>query len=234
MKRLAATMAFLFLLGALPALAAGPTEITVGGSGTVTLPPDLATVDATVETNAENINDAISENNARYGRVVSALVHAGIARTDVTLSNYNVNYNPKPKFVRPNDEQRYGYTVNRSFTVKVRRIAMAGQVIDACTSNGATAVNDVGFTVADSTPARDRAISLAVANAREVAQKIAGAAGLHIAGIKSVEYGGGPIVPQTVMMARAMPMAAPTPPTELDQSNVSVTVNVNVVFLAAP
>lgn len=227
-------MALLFLLGALPAFAAGPTEITVSGSGTVTLPPDLATVDATVETNASNINDAISENNARYGRVVAALAHAGIARTDVTLSNYNVNYNPKPNFVRPNDEQRYGYTVNRSFSVKVRHIAMAGQVIDACTSNGATAVNDVGFTIADSTPARDRAISLAVANARTIAQKIAGAAGLRIAGIKSMEYGGGPIVPQTVMMARAMPMAAPTPPTELDQSNVSVTVNVNVVFLAAP
>jgi hypothetical protein len=234
MKRLAAAMALLVLLGALPAPAAAPAEITVSGNGTVTLPPDLATMDATVETNAESINDAISENNARYERVVAALGRAGIARTDVTLSNYNVNYNPKPKFVRPNDEQRYGYTVNRSFSVKVHRIAMAGQAIDACTSNGATAVNDVGFTIANPVPARDRAISLAVANAREVALKIAGAAGLRIAGIKSMDYGGGPIEPQTIVMARAMPAPAPTPPTELDQSNVSVTVNVNVVFLAVP
>lgn len=233
MKRIAAAAFSLLLLafGSLPARAAGPTEVSISGTGSVTLPPDLATVTATVETNAPNITDAISNNNARYDRVVAALTHAGIARNDVTLSGYNVNYVPKPKLTPPSSEERYGYTVTRTFTVKVKRIAMAGQVVDACTSAGATGINDVGFGIADPAPARDRAIALAVDEAREMATKLANAAGLRIVGIKSMDLGGGPIVPQGVMMAKALPAATPT---QLDQSNVTVTVNVNVVFLAAP
>ncbi|HZZ00571.1 MAG TPA: SIMPL domain-containing protein [Candidatus Baltobacteraceae bacterium] len=229
-----APVALSFLLvicGALPARAAGPTELSISGTGSVTLPPDLATVDATVETNAPNITEAISDNNARYDRVVAALTRAGIARNDVTLSSYNVNYVPKPKITPPNSEERYGYTVTRGFNVKVRRIAMAGQVIDACTAAGATGINGVGFAIANPAPARDRAIAMAVDDARDTATKLATAAGLRIVGIKSLDLGGGPIVPQGIMMAKALPAAMPT---QFDQSNVTVTVNVNVVFLAAP
>src|SRR5215472_5634607 len=123
MKRIAAVALTLLLLsfGSLPARAAGPTELSVSGTGSVTLPPDLATVNATVETTAANISDAMSNNNARYDRVVAALTRAGIARSDITLSGYNVNYAPKPKFTPANSEERYGYTVTRAFSVKVKR-----------------------------------------------------------------------------------------------------------------
>lgn len=232
MNRPAVAMAFLFLLPALPAAAAeNPTEVSVSGVGSVTQPPDLATVQATIETNAPGITDAVSENSARYENVVTALTRAGIARADVTLSSYNVDYVPKPKPAPVNGDQRYGYTVTRSFTVKVRHIAMAGKVIDASTAAGATSVNDVGFAIADPADARNRAIALAVANAREIAQKAASAAGLRIVAIKSMDLGSGPIAPQGMAMAR---MAAAPLPTQLDQSNVTVTANVNVVFLAAP
>jgi uncharacterized protein YggE len=233
MNRLApAAMAFLFLLAASPAVAAPPTELSVSGMGSVTLVPDLATVDAAIETNAPTVTAAIGENNARYDRVVAALTHLGIARTDIALSNYNVNYNPKPESVTETQPgQQYGYTVTRTFSVKVRRITKAGEVVDACTAAGATGINGVSFGVADSKAARDRALTQAVADARASAEKLARAAGLHVVGIKSLDLGGGPIVPQ-VMMAKAAVTAMP--PTQFDQSNVTVTVNVNAVYLAQP
>jgi uncharacterized protein len=222
--------AFLAVTGGAAAAEPSATEITASGTGSVSLPPDLATVNATVETNAANANEAIAQNNTAYDRIVAALTKLGVARGDITLSYYNVNYNPRPAVMPPNPSgDRYGYTVSRSFSVKVRDIASAGRVSDACVGAGATAINGVGFGLADPNTARGAATTKAVAEARANAEALAAAAGLHIVSIKSIELmggGGGP-----VPMMRA---AVAAPSTELDQSNVNVTVSVSVVFLAEP
>lgn len=208
---------------------AGDTEITASGTGTVALAPDVAMVNAAVETNAETAGEAISQNNARYDRIVSALAKLGIARSDVTLAYYNVNYNPRPA-VSPSDSgERYGYTVTRSFSVKVRRIGSAGSVSDACIAAGATGINGVSFGLADSRAARAEAIAKAVAEARTNAEALARAASLRIVGMKSVQLTNSDLTgPMPVVMARA------SAPTQFDQSNVNVTLSVVVVFLAKP
>lgn len=224
-------MASLFLLAALPAVAAAPAELSVSGTGNVTLPPDVATVSAAVETNAESVTAAIAQNNARYDRIVAALSRAGIARRDVRLSNYNVNYNPKPQVVSPdNNGVRYGYTVSRDFSIEVRKIDNAGRVVDACTSAGATGINGVSFGLADPSAARARATELAVADGRARALTLARAANLHLISLKSLSLGG-PSAPQPMLRMAAGAIA---PNTQLDQSDVSVTVSVDAVYLAAP
>jgi uncharacterized protein YggE len=215
---------------AVAAEAAG-TEITTWGNGSVSLPPDMATISASVETNAANANDAISQNNARYERIVTALAGEGVARSDITLSYYNVNYNPRPQIMPPNSgAERYGYTVSRNFSVKVRKIASAGRVSDASIAAGATAINGVTFGLSNPAAARGEATRKAVADARTSAEALAAAAGLHIASIKSLQLGGAGPEPVTMMRAAAPANA----PTEFDQSNVNVTVSVSVVFLAGP
>lgn len=208
------------------------TEITVSGTGSVSLQPNMATINATIETNAQNANNAVSQNNATYERVVTALTQLGIARSDISLAYYNVNYNPKPAVMPPNGGgERYGYTVSRSFLVKVREIGKAGRVADACTSSGATAINGVSFGLSDPGVARGEATAKAVADARANAEALARATHLRITALKSVELAG-PTVP--VPMMRAMAAAVPNPPTEFDQSSVNVTVSITAVFLAEP
>jgi len=219
---------FAALTNIAPATANPVTEITAPGSGSVALPPDMATISATVETNADNANDAISQNNARYERIVTALAREGIARSDITLSYYNVNYNARPQIMPPNPGgERYGYTVTRNFSVKVRKIASAGRVSDASMGAGATAINGVTFGLSNPATARAEATRKAVADARANAQAVAAAAGMHISGIRRIEVGGGPPVPGPMMR-----VAAANAPTEFDQSNVNVTVSVSVVFIA--
>lgn len=211
----------------------GKTEIVVSGNGSVTLPPNVANVSAAVETNAANAGDAVSRNNAIYERIVAALEKTGIARSDVTLSYYNMNYNPKPHVLPPQpDGERYGYTVSRGFNVKVREIGNAGRVADACTGAGATAINGVSFGLADSSAARADATRKAVEDARANAEALAAAAHLHVAGIKSIELGGGGVFPPRP--EPMMKMAAANVPTQFDQSNVSVSVSVTVTFFAEP
>src|SRR5579863_10054871 len=134
-----------------PAVAAptGATEITASGNASLSLPPDVATVNAVVETNSANANDAIAQNNSIYDRVAAAVTKTGVARGDITLSYYNVSYNPRPTSGAPNPGERYGYTVSRSFSVKVREISSAGRVSDACIAAGATGINGVSFGLAD-------------------------------------------------------------------------------------
>jgi uncharacterized protein YggE len=211
----------------------GKTEISVAGTGSVTRTPDVANVGASVETTAPNADDAVSRNNEIYDRIVAALAKAGVARQDVTLSYYNMNYNPRPRVVPPqSDGERYGYTVSRGFNVKVRSIGNAGRVADACTSAGATAINGVTFDLADSSTALGEATRKAVADARARAEALAAASQLRIVGIKSIDLGGGgvfPPRPEPMMMK-----AASNAPTQFDQSNVNVSVSVNVTFIAEP
>lgn len=217
---------------AVPASQPAVTEIVVSGTGSVALPPDIATVDAAVETNAANANEAVSQNNTLYNRIVAALEAAGVGRDDISLAYYNMNYNPRPQNAAPNPGERYGYTVSRGFNVKVRDIARAGSVADACTNAGATSINGVSFGLANPNAARAQATAKAVADARSNAQALADAAHLRIVSIKSLELGGGGrVMPMPMMKLNTVAAAVPT---EFDQSNVSVTASVTVTFLAAP
>jgi hypothetical protein len=214
-----------------PAAAAPPllTEITVNGSGTVWLAPDVAIVSAGVDSNSASAADALAENNRSYERIVASLARIGIARTDIALRQYGVTYNAPPPVLPANPSgERYGYTVSRSFSVRVRDIAKAGEVTDACIGAGATAINGVGFEIADAQPARERAIAAAVADARKNAELLARDSSLRIVRVKSVAlnnatyFGEGTIARVT---ARS---------TAFDQGQVNVEASVTVVFLATP
>lgn len=210
----------------------GVTEITASGTGSVSIPPDMATVSAAVETNAARAEEAVSQNNQIYDRTVAALQKLGIARGDVTLAYYNVNYNPPPKVMPPaSNGERYGYAVSRTFSVKVRSIGKAGAVSDACIAAGATSINGVSFGLSDPSAARAQAIAKAEADARNAAEAMARTANVRIVSVKSIELqNGGTAGPPVPMGA----MARAATPTVFDQSNVSVSVWVTVVFIAEP
>jgi len=231
MKRTFICLLALFVAAASTAAVAraAPTEITAAGSASVSLPPDVATVNATVQTSSDNANAAVVQSNQIYDRVVAAVTKLGVARSDIVLGYYNIRYNPRPSVQPPNpSDEPYGYTVVRNFLVKVREIGKAGAVSDACVGAGVTSVNGIDFGLSNPNAARSEAIAKAVDDARAGAQAMARAAGLRIVGLKSVELGERPTV-QPLAMARVE--AAPT---NFDQSNVSVSVSVTAVFLAQP
>ncbi|HEY9086183.1 MAG TPA: SIMPL domain-containing protein [Candidatus Tyrphobacter sp.] len=229
--RFAALTALLLLLFPVAARAAAPAQIAVTGTGSVSLPPDQATVDAAIETNAQNARDAVSQNEAAYERIVAAVVALGVARSDITLAYYNVNYNPRPR-TNPSPGVQYGYTVNRSFAIKMQPISLAGNVVDAATSAGATAINGVYFGLRDTAAASREAMKKAVADAVEQGNALSASADLHIIGIESITLAGAyaPVPrPQGLRV-----VSAALAPTTFDNSNTTVTVTVNVVFLAKP
>jgi uncharacterized protein YggE len=233
MKKTLALVAMLLVATISAAPAATTTHITVSGEGTVALVPDQATIRASVVTNADSAENAVSQNNTIYAHLVDAAVATGVARDDITLAYYNINYNPRPK-PAPGEiapAGQFGYVVSRSFDVKVRSVAKTGTVVDALTKAGVTNVDNVSFGVADSSRALAIATAKAMADARTKADEIARAAGLHVVGIDQIAYGGGIRTPVPMMKTMAMSAAAPT---VFDSGNVNVTADLTVVFLAQP
>jgi uncharacterized protein YggE len=233
MKKTVALVAVLLVATIAAAPAATVTHISVNGEGTVALVPDQATIRASVVTNADGAENAVSQNNTIYAHLVDAAVSTGVARDDITLAYYNISYNPRPKpgpgEIAPTGQ--FGYVVSRSFDVKVRSVGKTGPVVDALTKAGVTNVENVSFGVADSSHALGTATAKAMADARTKADEIARAAGLHVVGIEQIASGGGIRTPMPMMKTMAVSAAAPT---VFDSGNVNVTADLTVVFLAQP
>jgi len=226
-----ALLATLFIAATAAAQSATLTQITVTGEGSVAVTPDQATVRASIETTAERAQDAVSQSNTTYAGVVRAVLASGVARSDITLAYYNLTYNPRPQPV-PNEPApvgRFGYTVTRTFDVKVRDLNKTGTVVDALSTAGVTNVESVTFTASNTAHARTEATTKAMADARAKAQDAARAAGLHISGVKRITLGGAAMV-QPLMRAATMAAA----PTVFDQGSVNVNASLTVVFLAQP
>lgn len=220
-------------LGAVAATAP-PVTISVGGSGTVTMVPDQATVQASVVTTAQTASDAVSQNNRAYALIVDAVTRAGITRSDIALTYYNVNYVRRPiPPATPQPYERYGYTVSRSFSIKVRHMDRAGAIVDAATHAGATNIDGVFFGLADAKHAREIAAQRAVADARAKAEALATAAGLHLRGVMSITMDTGSPVHPLVMRAMAASVIK-QPATVLDPGSVTVSADVSVVYGASP
>jgi len=217
--------------GAAPAAQQPPTEIVVTGTGSLTMQPNVATVSAAISTTSANSADAASQNNAIYQRVIGSLSKLKVARDDIALESYRINYNPKPKIVPPPpNAEIYGYTVWRTFAVKVRAMNDAGSVVDALTHAGVTQIYNVAFGLANDEAARAKALTLAVGDARGKATALAAASHLHLIGIKSISTEQGAFAPIAMKtMAAVSPVA-----TQFDPSNVNVSVSVSIVYLAAP
>jgi len=237
MKHVLAAIAALAVGLFTPSFAEAATQISVTGTGTVALLPDEATVNASIVTNDANAENATSQNSAAYERAVRELTGRGVNRSDITLSYYNVSYQPKPQNAPPNQPPQpgtYGYTVNRSFAVKVHDISKAGQIVDTLSPTAGIEINGVTFGLSNDTAARRSATNKAVADARAKAQAVAAAAGLRITNISRIDLEGaypGPIPLIRTMSAATLSAKVPT---ELDTGNVNVTVNVSVMFSASP
>src|SRR5580658_5332303 len=88
--------------GALAALSAGvllagpawaetlPPAISVTGEATVSVPPDLAEVEAGVTSDARTAHEASETNNATMSKLLAALKAAGIAEKDIQTSRLSL------------------------------------------------------------------------------------------------------------------------------------------------
>jgi uncharacterized protein len=192
LARLAAVSVLLAAVLALPAAAAAPGEqpdgITVTGTESVEVPPDVAEWSFGVHSRGSSARGALSANSSRIRRVVAALRAAGVAREDIRTQY--VSLYPD---MREGGEV-VGYYASNTVHAVVRNIGRSGAVIDAAVRAGANEVSGPNMTRSNHEELYDQALAAAYDHARAKAEALAKKLGVSVGAPTAVVEGaiGGP------------------------------------------
>jgi uncharacterized protein len=215
-------------LGACAAPTAVPArpQMTVSGTGTVRLAPDVATVNLGVTTQDTDIAQAVAANNLTAQAIAEAVQRLGVAPEDVRTSYFNVS--PQPQY-DPNGMPtgQTIYWVNNTLLVTLRQVDQLGTLLQAVVDAGANNINGISFDLSDKASAEEQARQAAMDDARERATRLAQAVGASLGEVlyisASSSYGGMTYAAAEVSGAGAT-SAVPIAPGTLDvQVSVSVT-----------
>lgn len=197
--------------------------IMVNGSGQVTLSPDMAFVSVGVQSQSENVGDALNENNQKAQNVASALRELGIEDKDIQTSSFSIY--PQQQYGPAGEITGTVYVVNNTVYVTVRDLQVLGRLLDVVVRTGANSINGVNFDVQDKSQAISEARRLAVESARSQAEEMAQAAGVALGDLQTMSvYSSQPVMP--VYEAKgAMAMDAAQVPVSAGQMVIRVEVS---------
>lgn len=159
-------------------------EIVVSGVASEFVKPDVATITIGVTTQGATVNEALTENNSKIEKVISAIVKTGVLSENIQTSNFgvspNYDYNKQPPLLK-------GYTVEHDLNIKTKS-EMISSVISAASSNGATNFYNVTFSVSNEEDLKQKLLNAAIDNAKAKANILASSIGKKIVEVKSISY----------------------------------------------
>lgn len=234
MKKLLSLMliAAMMLTLALPAMAESEKNVVrVNGTASVSLAADTATLYLGATLRGKTVEDAQKKNAAVMKRVLLAIEAAGIPKEDIATSEYNVWINSDHGYSLGEGETNY--EVSNELCVTIRDLSRLSAVIDEATKAGANSIYGLEFTNSKTDEAYEKAMRLAVENAKANAQVLASAAGRTLGEVLRIEdmgysRGGYGLQNNMEMMGSSDQGAA------IVSGDVSVTAAVVVEFELAP
>jgi uncharacterized protein YggE len=202
--------------------------LNVSGSGIAYLSPDIAYVNIGVHTEGKNAAEAVAANNSQADKVVNAIKKLGVKDKDIQTTNFSIS--PQPVYDdqgKPTGE--IDYSVDNVVRVTVRDLSQIGDLLDAVVAAGANSINGIQFDVVDRTQALSDARQAAMQAAQAKAQELAKAAGVTLGEIQTIiEYSGN--YPTPMYSASSGPLAAEAAAAPISPGQMTVTVEVNVVY----
>lgn len=201
-------------------------SLIVTGSATVDSEADQVEISLSVVTEAKKSLDAAEENNHKAAQILEALRAAGLDAKEVSTGHFTIF----PVYSANNQQRITGFRVENSIRIESKKMALAGDLIQAAVDAGANQVQSVEFTLSDRRAARADAVRQAVLNARAEANAAAGAAGVSISGIRRINVNQQFDQPRPFGAARFALQADGSQPPPLVAGNVSVVASVTVEF----
>jgi uncharacterized protein YggE len=179
------------VLGALmgPTLGQGQTDptretVTVGASGAVEVPPDLARVSLGVHEEASTAQEAAQRLSDSTNRVIDALKAAGYSEDQLTVRDVSVFP------IRKKDVGIVGYAGSTAVVVKTADLEAIGDIIDTGVTAGANTVRGVDFEIDEASDAIKQALRQAMEFALEKGDVLATTAGRTLGRALIIREGG--------------------------------------------
>ncbi len=216
-----------------PAVAAGaPDTITVSGKGTVTSAPDEAVLTLTVESEGPDPAAALDANSQATEKVMQRLKAEGVEDSAIETSNVSL-YPVRTYDPNTGKESLTGYRATNTITVTLTDALVVGKVLAASVEAGVTNVSGPVWRLAEDSAAVTEALKKAVANAQGKAEALAGAQGVKVGQVitineSSVEQ---PVVPvYSDMYAAETAGGAKVAEVPISAANLDVTATVTITY----
>jgi uncharacterized protein len=217
-----------------------PDTITVTGSATVTLPPDLAQVNCSVQTQADSAATAADQNSKALQSVIDAIQGLGVTPDNIVSSGFSVS--PQYSYTQPQQGQPSqpptvaGYQATNGVTVTTKQLSQSSSILQAMASAGATNLSGPSYRLQHPEQLQLQAEQQASANALQRAQAIASGLGVRLGEVLTVNEGGSggsgfqTAYPAPPPPATAVPVPQVAAPPVLPPSSLSASATVTVVF----
>ena len=235
--RIAAAVAAMSLILAPAALAdaTSPSTLSVDGSGSVLVTPDVASLSVSVASSAARSSAALSAANRRVGAIVAAVRRVGVPSAGIQTDSIDVSRGTVRVGLRGDQRRVRRFTATESLSL-TSTTAIVGRVIDAATRAGADSIDGPDFSFSDPSAGVVAATNAALADARRRANDAAATLGYTVTGVQSVDLDpqSSGILPGTDGSATAPVASKPTTPTIIHPGAQEVDATVAVVYTIAP
>jgi uncharacterized protein YggE len=201
----------------------GHNQVVTTGVGRVEVTPDQATVTIGATLQRPSAGEAWTETSRLVTQMLARMQQLGVRKEQIRTSTIQLT----PIYATPSGWQPHinGYQGSYTATLTLDDFSLVGRVIDASVEAGANNLWGISFGLRDPSKVRKDALTLAVRDAREKAEVIAQAAGLHLRGIDRIVEGG-----VTVPTIRGGMNAAPTQ-TPIEPGTLTIVAQVSAVFV---
>lgn len=146
--------------------------VTVTGTGSITIPADIATIEFIVTTTGWSAKAIAADNDTLSARLADAIKNVGVNETDISIGDCTIS--------TPTQQ----YESRRSVIVTVRNIALVPAVIDCKT--GTIRLKNIEYKLNDTASPVRRARTAAVQQSQDAGSLLAGASGAKIGQVMNV------------------------------------------------
>jgi uncharacterized protein YggE len=208
-------------------------SIRVTGKATLSVPPEEASIDLGIVTEAPDAKDAARQNAEKMAAVLEAL--RGKLGANARIETISYSLDPVYRYPERAEPVLAGYSARNIVRVKELPLDKVGETIDLATTSGANSVSNVSFGLRDEKATKARALRDAAADAKAKADTLADALGVQVLGILAVLEGEPEVIRPLGPMYRAeMAMAEQAAPTPIEGGRIQVTATVTLVVGIRP
>ena len=210
--------------------------ISVTGTATSSVEPDLVNISFGVEIQEKTAKDALASNSELMNKVIVAIKQVGITDSEISTSQFSIYpvYNYYQEKDGRNIQELIGYKVSNIVNVKTTKLDSVASIIDSAVSAGVNRVDSVFFSLSPDvySKLKDDLLAQAVLNAKSKAETALTPLNYKIIGVKEMSLSEFAMpYPQPMYDGGYGMMEKSAAPTPIFSSDQDVTTSANVVFL---
>jgi uncharacterized protein YggE len=209
--------------------------ISVAGSASASMDPDMVSVRFGVETRQPTSDAALNENAELMQSVIASLQKEGVTEDEISTTQFNIHpvyENLQDRETGRRTQVLSGYQVSNILLVETKNTELVATIIDTAVGQGVNRIDSVQFSISPDVLAglKDQLIESAVLNAKARASKALTPLNYEVTGVKNMSIAGFSPTPGPMMANAPMMEMARSAPTQVFAADQEVRTTVNVTF----